>query len=158
MATDANFHHVHHRFAGDTPSSFDPQYFISRSQVDRVGDRIDALRRNRHPRAYKRQVPDIVIDDDENSYEAARGSNQKGRMDRNDETGLMALLCRHDIPLFLASINTPGEEQKYSIALIEHIFSFLPVNTTVSVLYDVGCVVDRSLQMVSCLCHQHYKD
>lgn len=61
----------------------------------------------------------------------------------------MALLCRHDIPLFFANIDTPGEQQKYAVALIEHFFSFLPPNATVAVLYDVGCVVDRSANLVS---------
>ena len=61
----------------------------------------------------------------------------------------MALICRHDIPLFLANINTPGEQQKYSVALIEHLFSLIPANATVSVLYDVACVLDRTLHKVS---------
>jgi hypothetical protein len=61
----------------------------------------------------------------------------------------MALVCRHDIPLFLANIDTPGEQQKYTVALIEHLFSLLPSHATVASLYDVGCVLDRSLKLVS---------
>ena len=60
----------------------------------------------------------------------------------------MALVCRHDIPLFLANIDTPGEQQKYSVALIEHLFSLLPPKATVAVLYDVACVLDHSLHLV----------
>ena len=69
-------------------------------------------------------------------------------MDHFDDTGVMVLVCRHDIPIFLANIDTPGEAQKYSIALLEHLFSLLPINASVAVLYDVGCVLDRSLQLV----------
>lgn len=70
-------------------------------------------------------------------------------MDKFDDGGVMALICRHDIPLFLANIDTPGEQQKYSIALIEHLFTLLPPAATVGITYDVGCVLDRSLQLVS---------
>ena len=43
----------------------------------------------------------------------------------------------------------PGEQQKYSIALISHLFSLLPDQANVVVLYDVGCVLARSLAWVS---------
>lgn len=76
-------------------------------------------------------------------------------MDKFDDSGMMALVCRHDIPLFLANIDTPGEQQKYSIAMIEHLFSLIPTHATVAVLYDVGCVLDRSLQLVSTFFYVH---
>jgi hypothetical protein len=61
----------------------------------------------------------------------------------------MALVCRHDILLFFANIDTPGEQQKYSVALLEHLFLFIPTCATVVSLYDIGCVLDRSLHQVS---------
>ncbi|KAG6889805.1 hypothetical protein C0992_003994 [Termitomyces sp. T32_za158] len=67
-------------------------------------------------------------------------------MDRFNDGGLMALVCRHDILIFLANIDTPGEQQKYAVAMLEHLFSLLPPSATLAVLYDVGCVLDRSLQ------------
>jgi len=69
-------------------------------------------------------------------------------MDCFNDTRIMVLICCHDIPLFFANIDTPGEQQKYSIALIEHLFLFLPPSATVIVLYDVGCVLARSLEKV----------
>ncbi len=68
---------------------------------------------------------------------------------RYDDMGWMSLVCRHDIPLFFANIDTPGEQQKYAVALILWFFSRIPSNATVTVLYDIGCVLDRSIQMVS---------
>jgi len=59
------------------------------------------------------------------------------------------LVCRHDILLYVANVDTPGEQQKYTIALIEHLFGFLPPTSTVEVLYDIGCVLERSLNNVS---------
>ena len=63
--------------------------------------------------------------------------------------GWMSLICRHDIPLFFANIDTPGEQQKYAVALITWFSKFVPSRSTITVLYDIGCVLDRSIQMVS---------
>ncbi|RXW12578.1 hypothetical protein EST38_g13277 [Candolleomyces aberdarensis] len=66
-------------------------------------------------------------------------------MQKFDIGGLAALVCRHDVPLFIANVDTPGEQQKYAVSLIEHMFKLLPPKATVVVLYDVGCVLDRSV-------------
>ena len=63
-------------------------------------------------------------------------------------TGLMAMVCRHDIPIFLANITTPGEDQRYAVALIMQLFDCLPPNATALVLYDIGCVLQRTLKSV----------
>lgn len=149
-AIDGNFHHRHLKDAGhaDSPLFYEPQYFISKAQVDAVGDRIEAARK-RPPRPYKSKVPDSAIDECEESLEAADGRKVKTNAVVFDDAGLAALVCRHDIALFFANIDTPGEQQKYAVALIEHLYSLLPSTATVVVLYDVGCVLDRSLQLVS---------
>ena len=66
-------------------------------------------------------------------------------MDKFDDGGQMALVCYHDIPLFLADIDMPGEQQKYSVALIEHLFSLMPSYATIVSLYDISCILDHSL-------------
>ncbi|KAG1779269.1 hypothetical protein EV702DRAFT_1195245 [Suillus placidus] len=96
-------------------------------------------------------LPDEAIDQCEHSYEATDGKKQKAAMDSFDDMGIMALICRHDIPLFFANIDSPGEQQKYAIALIEHLFSLLPQEATVITLYDVGCVLSRSLSQYDIL-------
>lgn len=149
VATDGNFHHHHHRSAGDSPSFYDPSYFLPKRKVDLMGAHIDQQRKKLH-KSHKIPVPDEAIDSCEASYEAADGKKQKASMDSFDDTGLMALICRHDIPLFLANINTPGEQQKYTLVLLSHLFSLLPSQATVVTLYDVGCVTERSLSLVSC--------
>ena len=147
VAMDGNFHHCHRRSAGNSPSFYEPTYFLPKAQVDAVGRRIDRARR--HPlKGSQSEVPDEAIDQCEASYEAADGQKHKASTDAFDDTGLMALICRHDIPLFLANIDTPGEQQKYGIALIEHLFTLLPSQANVIVLYDVGCVLARSLSRV----------
>ncbi|KAG0700894.1 hypothetical protein DFH29DRAFT_982906 [Suillus ampliporus] len=112
--------------------------------VDAVGCRIDAQRK-RPPKLHKSLMSDEAIDQCKNAYEAADRKKQKTAMDSFNNTGIMALICRHDIPLFFANINSPGEQQKYLVALIEHLFTLLPPQATVVTLYDVGCVLARSL-------------
>ena len=41
VATDGNFHLWHLSHAPDSPSFYDPDYFISKVQVDVVGDHIE---------------------------------------------------------------------------------------------------------------------
>ncbi|KAG2353816.1 hypothetical protein BDR07DRAFT_1382783, partial [Suillus spraguei] len=147
VATDGNFHHCHRRSAGDCPRFYTPSYFLPKSQVDSVGSRI-LTQRKRPPKIRASLVPDEAIDQCEHSYEAADGKKQKAAMDSFDDTGIMALICRHDIPLFFANIDSPGEQQKYAVSLIEHLFSLLPQEATVVTLYDVGCVLSRSLSQL----------
>jgi hypothetical protein len=148
VAIDGNFHHRHLSGAGDSPSFYEPDYFISKAQVDTVGERIEYVR-GKPSRAYKIRVPDSAIDECQDSHEAADGRKEKTSGDQFDDRGLAALVCRHDIPLFFANIDTPGEQQKYAVALVEHLYTFLPETATAVVLYDVGCVLDRSLNLVS---------
>jgi hypothetical protein len=144
---DGNFNHCHLTSAGDCPSFYEPEYFLLKEQVDAVGLRIEEVRK-KPPRPHKPKVPNEAVDGCESSHTAGSGSNSKTNMDKFDDGGIMALVCRHDIPLFLTNIDTPGEQQKYSVALIEHLFTLLPPQATVGILYDVGCVLDRSLQLV----------
>jgi hypothetical protein len=75
-ATDGNFHHRHLVHAGDSPSFYDPDYFISKAQVDAVGDWIE-LARQKPSQVYRAKVPDAAIDKCEDSHEAANGRKEK---------------------------------------------------------------------------------
>jgi hypothetical protein len=145
---DGNFHQRHRKAAGDCPWFYEPRYFIPKAEVDAIGQHIDAVRKK--PTRERRQevMSDEAVESCLKSHEAADGTREKANTDIFDDTGLMALTCRHDIPLFYANIDTPGEQQKYGIALLKHLFQLLPPNATVSALYDVGCVLDRSLDLV----------
>jgi hypothetical protein len=152
VGTDANFHQRHRATSGTSPDFYEPRMFISKQQVDEVGNRIEILRK-RPPKIVKRHVPDEAVDACEKSYEAADGNKVKADGSTFDDTGLMALVCRHDIPLFFANIDTPGEQQKYSVALLEHLFTLLPEHATVVAYYDVACVLARSLDLVGIFCN-----
>ena len=146
MSTDGNFHHRHLRSAGDGPAFYNPKHFVTKEFVDAVGERIEAARK-KGPNTRTAKVPDEAIDACEQSHHAAKGAQQQGS-DQFDDYGVMSIVCRHDVPLFFANIDTPGEQQKYMVALVEHVMNMLPSQATVVVLYDIGCVIERSLQLV----------
>ncbi|KIM67523.1 hypothetical protein SCLCIDRAFT_21054 [Scleroderma citrinum Foug A] len=153
IAMDGNFHHRHCQSAGTSPPFYDPVYFLSKHQVDVIGTHIEKQQKT-PPKARKGLVPDEAIDSCKSSYEAADGKKKKASMDNFDDMGLMALICRHDIPLFFANIDSPGEQQKYAVALLAHLFMLLPLQATVVGLYDVGCVLDRSISLYNILPEQ----
>jgi hypothetical protein len=148
VCLDGSFHQKHRRSAGDGPQFYEPHFFISKAQVDAVGERLDMLRKRPPKHTKVDEIYDAVVDTCEKSHEAADGKRSKANADIFDDTGVMVLFCRHDEPLFIANIDTPGEQQKYPIALLEEIFRYLPSHVTVCALYDVGCVLDRSRNKV----------
>ena len=107
------------------------------------------MARSKAPRSYKGTVPQEALDECQKSYVAADEKKEKTHGEKFDDTGLMALVCRHDVVLFLVNVDTPGEQQKYAVTLIEHLFDHIPSNATVAAFYDVGCILDRSLKLVS---------
>ncbi|KAJ2912261.1 hypothetical protein MD484_g8155, partial [Candolleomyces efflorescens] len=143
VAVDANFNHRHLRSAGTSAEFYRPHFFIPKEDVDAVGERIEMQRPRKKPR--QTQVPKEAIDSCQEAHTAGTGSTVKTSLEKFDIGGLAALVCRHDIPLFIANVDTPGEQQKYAVSLIEHMFLFLPRKATVVALYDIGCVVDRSV-------------
>ncbi len=60
----------------------------------------------------------------------------------------MATVCHHDIPLFMCDIQTPGKQQHFSIAMLNALNRQLPPSATIGLLYNVGCVLDRSIAKV----------
>lgn len=122
-----------------------------------MGERIEKLRKRPPSKAYKPKLADDIVKLCESSLVAADPNKSKTDNKIFDDTGLAALVCRHEIPLFLANLDTPGEQQKYAVALIEHLFTLLPSNATVVAFYDVGCVLDRSLNSVSFRSAVHVK-
>lgn len=148
MALDGNFHHRHQAASGDGPHFHDAAQILSKEQVDAVGHRIDAARK-RPARKYKPKVPEEVIQDCHDSHTAADERKTKASTKYYDDTGLMAIVCRHDVPLFVANIDTPGEQQKFGVALFEHVLTLLPSKATCVFIIDIGCVFDVSLNKVS---------
>ncbi|KAI6135372.1 hypothetical protein EDD17DRAFT_1779101 [Pisolithus thermaeus] len=60
------------------------------------------------------------------SFTAADERCQKASTQFFSDTGVMALLCRHDRVIHLANMTSAGEKQHYALALIKSLFSHLP--------------------------------
>ncbi|KAG7097874.1 hypothetical protein E1B28_005186 [Marasmius oreades] len=118
VALDGNLHHRQLASAGEGVPFYDSTRFLSKAFVDSVGERMAAARK-KPPKPRNPKVPDEAIDQCRESYHAAKGDSKNAASDVFRERGLMGLVCRHDIPVLIASIDTPGEQQKYAIALFE---------------------------------------
>lgn len=147
MSIDGNHHHRHQTSSGDSPHFYNPRYFLSKEEVDAVGDNIDKARKQPACK-YKLKVPEEAIQECHDSHMAANENKQKADTGRFDDTGVAALVCRHGIPIFFANMDTPGEQQKYAIALIIRVYRELPPEATGAFLYDIGCVLNVSIHKV----------
>ncbi|KAG5353617.1 hypothetical protein C0989_004726 [Termitomyces sp. Mn162] len=138
VCVDGNFNHQHFWSAGDCPNFYNPVYILSKNYVNDVRAHIETLQKTPKPHQHKTVVPDKAVNECESSHTAGSGSNVKTNMEKFDN----------------ANIDTPGEQQKYAIALIEHLFFLLPQAATVMVLYDVACILDHSLHVEESHCLQ----
>ncbi|KAF8147021.1 hypothetical protein K438DRAFT_1989989 [Mycena galopus ATCC 62051] len=92
----------------------------------------------------KLPVPKSVLDNCEASFAAADEKRIKSSTQFFDDTGLMALNCRHDHALFVVNMKTAGEKQSHMYALLMTLFSHLPRSFVVGFLYDIACQAERS--------------
>ncbi|KAK7055734.1 hypothetical protein R3P38DRAFT_2499670 [Favolaschia claudopus] len=143
---DGCFSYRHWKNAGDGPISHTPKHFLSKAKVDAAGRRVDKARKkpNANP---KRSIAQEVIDSCEESWDAANEKKRKANPDRYDASGVFVMTCRHGQPIFLCNIDTPGEQQRYIVAMLEELFSLLPPKATVKQAYDVACVTDHSFNL-----------
>ncbi|KAF9516807.1 hypothetical protein BS47DRAFT_1390397 [Hydnum rufescens UP504] len=90
-------------------------------------------------------VPNSVLDRCEKSFIAADGDRIKASTQYFDDTGVMACLCCHDLPLFLVNMRTVGKKQFYAFALLDALLSELPGHWCIGLLYDIACQIHHSL-------------
>ncbi|KIJ43492.1 hypothetical protein M422DRAFT_169767 [Sphaerobolus stellatus SS14] len=90
-------------------------------------------------------VPTGSINDCEGRHNAAKDRGNDSTDTMFSPHGKMVMVCCHDVPLFLCDINTKGEQQFYSIALIQKLAFMLPCNATIGLLYDIGCTLDQAI-------------
>ena len=127
--------------------------FLSQQEIQEAANHLaacQAISATSSSHHHSRLVPDGAIDGCQESHRAASACQSA---DSNEgiyrSKGLMGAVCQHDIPLFLCDIRSAGKGQKYPIALIVALSRQLPPNATIGLLYDIGCVLDRSIAKVS---------
>ncbi|KZV94701.1 hypothetical protein EXIGLDRAFT_586684, partial [Exidia glandulosa HHB12029] len=92
------------------------------------------------------RVDDSILDECENSFIAAQEKMTKATTAYYADTGVMALLCRHDRVLYVVNMTTPGERQHYALTLLRKLMRQLPDDWMVGVLYDIACQISRSIE------------
>lgn len=102
---------------------------------------------NAHTSTDVPEIPDGVYDDCQKSFVAAQNISKASNKIFAD-TAIMALLCRHDRPLLLVNMTSPGERQHYVLALLQEFFRQLPNDWKIGLLYDIACQLRRSMQKV----------
>jgi Kyakuja-Dileera-Zisupton transposase len=90
------------------------------------------------------KVPISVLNECGESFLAADEKRQKASTQYFADTGIMALLCRHDRVLWLVNMTSAGEKQHYALVLLQRLFESLPPEFRVGLLYDIGCQLHRS--------------
>lgn len=139
---------------GHGPANHHPEtVFLSEAEISAMKAWVESLRppkaaKEGAPDGYEHamKVPTSVLDGCLDSFTAADQKRVKASTKFFADTGLMALLCRHDRVLWIANMTTAGERQYYALALVQKLFQNIPSTMTVGLLYDIGCQLDRSCQ------------
>jgi hypothetical protein len=124
--------------------------FLSEDKVQHAEDMVSRLRQS-HERSSAAdnplqgmQVSSAIFQDCHDSFKAADDQRVKASTQFCSNTGLMALLCRHDIVLWMVNMTSAGEIQYYTLTLLWELLSNLPKTMTGGCLYDIGCQLHHS--------------
>ncbi|KAF7326540.1 hypothetical protein MSAN_02506900 [Mycena sanguinolenta] len=134
VGCDGNFSLRHLNSAGTGPISYDPSYFISKEKEE-------------GPSEIQAPIPQEAFDSCQESWDAANEKKQKTDVRHYDSSGVFVMTCRHSQVRFLCDMDTPGEQQKYIVALLEELNSHLLPQATIVEGYDVACVTDHSFNL-----------
>ncbi|KAF7341438.1 hypothetical protein MVEN_01880900 [Mycena venus] len=115
-------------------------HFVAEETAQKMDKHVENLR----PKASKPKPKQVRVEEEE--ADGYKGGMKVPRSAERffDDTGVMALLCRHDRVLWLVNMRMPGEKQYYALSLLETLFQHLPANIWVGVLYDIACQLHRS--------------
>lgn len=160
MCVDACFTQQRGQGARDPPRMHPRSVFIPEKEAEAMEKYVESIRPSKKPLSKRHKtasdqeadtyehpylkVPKSVLDDCESAFKAANSRRAKSSIQFSDDTGLMALVCRHDIVLWLVNMRSAGEKQHYVIVLVETLFQHLPKWFTIGLLYDIGCQLERS--------------
>jgi hypothetical protein len=155
VALDACFTQKRKKSPRDPQHHHEDTVFIAEADVKAMEDRVNTLRppdakgkgeKKNADDGYEGnlKVPASVLDGCNESFTAADEKRQKASTKSFSDTGVMALLCRHDRVIWLVNMTSAGEKQHYAFALIERLFNQIPPTMRVGLLYDIACQIHRS--------------
>ena len=151
VCVDANFAQRRRHSRHPDPVDLHPDtHFLSEHDVESMKHAVEHARPSDSGANAKSwaTLPDDTLDNCEKAFTAAQGHIVKSSNTIFADTALMALLCRHDQPLFLVNMTSAGERQYYVLALIKALFRHLPDDWVIGLLYDVACQLERSMRKV----------
>jgi hypothetical protein len=165
VCVDANFSQKRRKSQGNAwvpPRQHCESVFISPTEVGEMEALVDETRNPKHGgpgvkarnRGYNDEpdfepglrVPTVILDACNDSFVAADSNRVKASTSFFSDTGLMALLCRHDCVLWLVNMTSAGEKQHYVLCLLQKLFEHIPRAMRIGLLYDVGCHLHRSCE------------
>ncbi|KAG1844033.1 hypothetical protein DFJ58DRAFT_717669 [Suillus subalutaceus] len=134
--------------------------FISDEEVARMEAHVLACRGSLPGRGTKRKKPEgdedgyedgmripvSTLDACRESFLAADEKREKASTRFFADTGIMALLCRHDCVLWLVNMTSAGEKQYYALALIKKLFEHLPPTIDRRYLLERSCLKYQLLE------------
>ncbi|KAG2158717.1 uncharacterized protein EDB93DRAFT_1237960 [Suillus bovinus] len=141
---------------GSDPPNPTPSFFLPMDNVKAMEDFVERCHGDRQQTRTSRAEPDedsyeegmripvSVLNGCGDSFIAADEKREKASTHFFTDTGLMALVCRHDCVLWIANLTSAGEKQHYVLALLDQLFKHIPTQMTIGLLYDIGCQLERS--------------
>ncbi|PPR04745.1 hypothetical protein CVT26_012885, partial [Gymnopilus dilepis] len=153
VCVDANFTQKRRKSQGNRPPiplHHPETLFISPDDVCAMQAEVEAARPVKQKPtvddAYEpgMKVPSATLDECHESFTAADANRAKASTQFFSDTGLMALLCRHDRVLWLVNMTSAGEKQYYVLCLLKKLFEHVPASMRLGALYDIGCQLHRS--------------
>lgn len=157
VCLDGNFEQKRCAHCGlnDQPIHEPQSYFIHEREVNDMREKVER-KRGKLPASATAEdtiLPGLkmanhVYDSCTSRFIAADESNAKAEASVFSDTGLMALVCRHDRVLFMVNLHDAGEKQYNALALVNRLFLELPPAWRVGVLYDIGCQLHNSIVKV----------
>ena len=134
VCLDACFTQKHNKTKGkggdcDPPNCHPSSLFMSEADVKVVEDFVESCQSSRPRHAQNSNaggdgyevgmhVPTSVLNGCNESFVAADEKREKASSQFFADTGLMALLCRHNRPLWTINMTSAGEKQHYAVALL----------------------------------------
>jgi hypothetical protein len=163
VCTDACFTQKKKKTPRDPPKTHPTTRFIPEVQAAAMESYVDAVRTTKKTKKQRTTVMEVdeeedsyephmnlprsVLDACQSSFKAADEKREKASTQFFEDTGVMALLCRHDRVLWLVNMHSAGEKQFNVLVLLETLFQHLPLDITVGALYDIVCSLERSCRL-----------
>ncbi|TYJ51920.1 hypothetical protein B9479_007481 [Cryptococcus floricola] len=113
-------------------SSMRPRSMLNNYHLDRAKNLYETTRGD----SVKIGKNETACDD---NWKAKDGGGGEGTNKGKTDTGLVALVCRHNVCLKLVNMYKTGEKMYYALALLMYIYEEVDPTVRVAFLYDIGC-------------------